>query len=128
VDSIQIANSRFCRQGVTDKEDEGGPATARLTRRVGLAQWTQQVYFQLLDCGSASRPRPAAARASHPIAGYNRVYVHLDGAFSYEKWWKGCGPGRPWSPTAAGPPDSRGRYPATCSRARKARSWNWNSA
>ena len=45
--------------------------------------------FKLLDCGLRIPPSAGSGSgvAPNPV-GYNRVYVHLDGDFSYEAWWK----------------------------------------
>ncbi len=64
----------------------------------GERQWidyTQAMYYSLLNCGLKLPPTAGTANGVHPVpAGYGRVYVHLDGAFSYEKWIEGLRRGR----------------------------------
>jgi len=54
-----------------------------------------QNYYALLNCGFNLRPMAGTANGVHPVPlGFGRVYVHLDGPFSYEQWIKGLGEGR----------------------------------
>jgi peptidoglycan/xylan/chitin deacetylase (PgdA/CDA1 family) len=60
--------------------------------------WTHygfQTYYALLNCGFNLRPTAGTANGVHPVPlGFSRVYVHVDGEFSYEKWIEGLGAGR----------------------------------
>lgn len=52
-------------------------------------------YYTLLDCGFRLRPAAGTANGVHPVPlGFGRVYVHLDGKFSYDAWIKGLDAGR----------------------------------
>ena len=52
-------------------------------------------YYALLDCGFRLRPAAGTANGVHPVPlGFGRVYVHLDGRFSYEAWMKALDAGR----------------------------------
>ena len=54
-----------------------------------------QTYYALLNCGFRMRPTAGTASGVHPVPlGFGRVYVHLPGGFSYEKWMAGLGAGR----------------------------------
>lgn len=61
-------------------------------------EWTLygfQTYYALLNCGFQPRPTAGTAHGVHPVpAGYGRVYVQLDGKFSYDKWIAGLKAGR----------------------------------
>lgn len=63
-----------------------------------LSGWTLygfKTYYTLLNAGFNIRPSAGTANGVHPVPlGFSRVYVHLDGSFSYEKWIKGLGEGR----------------------------------
>jgi hypothetical protein len=96
IDSIGLANNHMCRSQMYESEAWGKPRDVkRLPPPLGNGFWTQEVYYHILNCGL--RVPPSAGSASgvlpNPV-GYNRVYVHLDGAFSYEKWWEGLRAGR----------------------------------
>ena len=90
VDSIELAHSHVCRDTVVGNEADGKPRDRQLYAGYGgNALWTQQIYYNLLECGLRIPPTAGSGSgtAANPV-GYNRVYVHLDGSFSYEKWWQ----------------------------------------
>jgi hypothetical protein len=96
VDSIGIAHNHMQRDGVMATEAWG---RARDKRRLpdpqGNGFWTQEIYYQALNCGL--RLPPSAGSASGVLAnpvGYDRLYVHLDGDLTYEQWWEGLRAGR----------------------------------
>jgi hypothetical protein len=96
VDSIGIANNHMCRDTMYPSEAWGKPRDAeRLPPPRGNGFWSQEIYYHVLDCGL--RVPPSAGSASgvlpNPV-GYNRVYVQLDGEFSYDAWWQGLKAGR----------------------------------
>jgi len=54
-----------------------------------------QNYYALLNCGFRMAPTAGTASGVHPVPlGFGRVYVKIDGAFSYEKWLKELVDGR----------------------------------
>lgn len=56
----------------------------------GLRTW-----YALLDCGYRLQPTAGTASGVHPAPlGFSRVYVKVDGEFSFEKWFEGLGEGR----------------------------------
>jgi hypothetical protein len=89
VDSIGLANNHMWRSGMYADEAWGRPRDAnRLPPPRGNGFWTQEIYYQVLNCGL--RIPPSAGSASGVLnnaVGYNRVYVHLDGPLSYPAWW-----------------------------------------
>ncbi len=96
VHSIGIANNHMCRSTVLGNEAWGRPRdTERLPAPHGNGYWTQEIYYHALNAGL--RVPPSAGSASgvlpNPV-GYNRVYVHVPGEFTYEKWWEGLRAGR----------------------------------
>ena len=96
IDSIQVLNSNVCRSKMITQESGGKARDARLFPGTwGNAQWSQAIYFHLLNCGIRIPPSAGSGSgvAPNPV-GYNRVYVYVDGKFSYEKWWEGLRAGR----------------------------------
>lgn len=54
-----------------------------------------QNYYALLNCGFRLRPTAGTASGVHPVPlGFGRVYVQIEGEFSYEKWVEGLRAGR----------------------------------
>lgn len=52
-------------------------------------------YYALLNCGFDMKPTAGTASGVHPVPlGFGRVYVKIDGQFSYEKWLQGLMEGR----------------------------------
>jgi hypothetical protein len=96
IDSIELAHSHLARNGVTADEAGGRPRDRRrYPGYTGNAEWSQQIYFQLLDCGLRIPPSAGSGSGESPSpVGYNRAYVQMDGDFSYEKWWEGLRAGR----------------------------------
>jgi len=46
-----------------------------------------QSYYAYLNCGFRMMPSAGTAAGVHPVPlGYGRVYVHVPGEFTYEKW------------------------------------------
>ena len=61
----------------------------------GNGRWSEKIYYHLLDCGL--HVVPTAGSGSGTVAnpvGYNRLYVHVDGELTYEKWWDSLRAGR----------------------------------
>jgi len=90
VDSIELAHSHLCRDTLIANEADGKPRDQQsYPGPRGNALWSQSIYFQLLECGLRIPPSAGSGSGVTPNpVGYNRVYVHIDGEFSYEKWWK----------------------------------------
>jgi hypothetical protein len=90
VDSVQLAESHFCRGSIVDEAGRGKPRDADFYPGPrGMARWAHDVYFQLLECGLRIPPSAGSGSGVMPNpVGYNRAYVHVDGEFNYEKWWQ----------------------------------------
>lgn len=96
VDSIQVLNGNVCRNRMINQET-GGKARdlASFGGPWGNAQWSQEIYFHLLNCGLRIPLTAGSGSGVAPNAiGYNRLYVYVPGEFSYEKWWEGVREGR----------------------------------
>ncbi|MEN6498680.1 MAG: hypothetical protein ABFD16_30615 [Thermoguttaceae bacterium] len=96
IDSIQVAHGQICRTKTISEETDGKPrGKLRFPGNWGNAQWSQEIYFQLLNSGLRIPPTAGSGSGVTPNpVGYNRVYVHVDGEFSYEKWWENLKAGR----------------------------------
>lgn len=94
--SLGLANNHMCRSTMYANEAWGRPRDEkRLPPPRGNGFYTQEIYYRLLNCGFRIPPSAGSASGVLPNpVGYNRVYVHLDGPFSYEAWWKGLAAGR----------------------------------
>jgi hypothetical protein len=96
LDSIQVAHSHFGRTKSIAHEANGKPRDVkRFPGAFGNALWSQEIYFHLLNCGLRIPPTAGSGSGltSNPV-GYNRVYVHVEGDLTYEKWWEGLRAGR----------------------------------
>jgi hypothetical protein len=96
VDSIEVAHGQMCRDTVILGEKGGRPRDrVRFPDPLGNAQWSQHIYFQLLECGLRIPPSAGSQSGESPNpVGYNRVYAHVDGKLTYEKWWEAFRAGR----------------------------------
>lgn len=95
-DSVELANNHMCRSQMYPGEAWGRPRDERrLPGPLGNGQWTQEIYYHLLNCGLRLPPSAGSASGVLPNpVGYNRVYVHVDGALTYERWWHGLKAGQ----------------------------------
>jgi hypothetical protein len=96
IDSIELAHSHICRDGTVNDESDGKPRDRkRYASYRGNAEWSQDIYFRLLECGLRIPPTAGSGSglALNPV-GQNRVYVHVDGALSYPDWWNNLRAGR----------------------------------
>lgn len=96
VDSIQVLHGQICRQKVLEDEPDARPRDKmRFPGPWGNALWSQEIYFHLLNCGLRIPPTAGSGSGVSPNpVGYNRLYVQVDGDFTYEKWWEGLRAGR----------------------------------
>lgn len=95
-DTIGIANNHMARSKMYANEAWGKARDAeRLPAPLGNGYWTQELYYQILNCGLRIAPSAGSASGVLPNpVGYNRVYVHLDGELTYERWFEGLRVGR----------------------------------
>lgn len=90
VDSVGLVYNSFGPYGVElgagtipqDKPEYSTPG--------GLMYWGMDTYYKLLNCGFKLPVSAGTASGVKPIPlGYDRVYVHLPGKFSYQEWFRG---------------------------------------
>jgi hypothetical protein len=96
VSSIGLANNHMLRRSMLDNEAWGRPRDVKeFPSPRGNGLYSQALYYRLLNCGLRLPPSAGSASGVLPNpVGYNRVYVHLDGPFSYDAWWRSLGAGR----------------------------------
>jgi len=96
VDSIGLANNHMCRSRMYEDEAWGRPRDSkRLPAPRGNGYWTQEIYYDTLNCGLRIPPSAGSASGVLPNpVGYNRVYVHTGKQLSYDGWWDGLKAGR----------------------------------
>jgi hypothetical protein len=96
VDSIGLANNHMQRSGMLANEAWGKPRDRQaLPDPWGNGLWSQQIYYHVLNAGLRIPPSAGSASGVLPNPlGYNRMYVHVDGEFSYADWWKNFKAGR----------------------------------
>ena len=96
IDSIELAHGNMGRLEAIGNESGGKARDLKFfPGHWGNAQWSQQIYFHLLNCGLRIPPSAGSGSGIGPNpVGYNRVYVYVDGELTYEKWWKGLRSGR----------------------------------
>lgn len=96
VDSIRVVHEQFCRDEVVDRRTGLRERDMALYPGMdGIARWSQAIYFHLLNCGVRIPPTAASLSGAAPNpVGYNRTYVHVEGAFSAAAWWEGLRAGK----------------------------------
>lgn len=98
IDFAGVVHNHFNRHGVETETEPWGMAPKDKPEYAtprGLALWTLDIYYRFLNCGF--RLPVSAGSASGVKAaplGHNRVYVHLDGRFSYQSWFQALKQGR----------------------------------
>jgi hypothetical protein len=90
IDSIETAHSHMCRNATINDEADGKPRDRkRYPSQKGNAEWSQEIYYRLLECGLRIPPTAGSGSGASPNPlGYNRVYVHVDGELTPENWWR----------------------------------------
>jgi hypothetical protein len=96
VDSVGLANNHQQRSGVMDNEAWGKPRDRTLFPAPrGNGRWSQEIYYHVLNSGIRLPPSAGSASGVLPNpVGYNRVYVHVEGELTWEKWFEGLRAGR----------------------------------
>ena len=96
IDSIGLANNHMCRGEMYRDEAWGKPRDEkRLPSPWGNGEWSQEIYYHVLNAGLRIPPSAGSASGVLPNpVGYNRVYVYCGDDFSYESWWEGLRAGR----------------------------------
>lgn len=95
-DTVGLANNHMCRDRMFEDEAWGKPREIeRLPPPRGNGYWTQELYYHILNSGLRLAPSAGSASGVLPNpVGYNRVYVHIDGELTWDKWWSGLRAGR----------------------------------
>ncbi|MBI4605968.1 MAG: CehA/McbA family metallohydrolase [Planctomycetes bacterium] len=102
VDLYELSNNHVWRAPFAFK-GWGEPAADYMRIERDAGGWTERgwidygfkSYYALLDCGFRLRPTAGTASGVHPVPlGFSRVYVHIEGGFTYEKWVRGLDAGR----------------------------------
>jgi hypothetical protein len=96
VDSIGLANNHMQRSQMSENEAWGKPRDpARLPPPRGNGYWSQEIYYQILNCGLRIPPSAGSASGvlNNPV-GYDRVYVQAGDSLTYEGWWEALRSGR----------------------------------
>lgn len=95
-DSVGVANNHQQREGMLDNEAWGLPRDrSKSPSPHGNGLWSQEIYYHILNAGFRLPPSAGSASGVLPNPlGYNRVYVHVDGGLTWEKWWAGMRAGR----------------------------------
>jgi len=96
LDSIEVINNNFVHGGVNITEAWGKPRDKKkYPDPYGNAEYQQDVYFKILNCGLRI---PPGAGSAAPVGGgpfgYNRVYVKVEGKLTWEKWWNNLKAGK----------------------------------
>jgi len=96
VDSIGLANNHLWRSSTLNNEAWGRPRDKKqFPGKWGNGQWSQEIYYHVLNTGLRIPPSAGSASGVLPNpVGYNRVYVHCGGKFSYDAWWENFARGR----------------------------------
>ena len=98
VDFAGLVYNHFNRHGV---ETETGPwgmipkENPEYETPAGMARWAMSVYYRFLNCGFRLAASAGSASGVKPSPlGFERVYVHLPGEFSYAEWFRALKQGR----------------------------------
>lgn len=96
IDSVGLVHNHLHRDEVLDNEAWGRPRDRRrFSGLAGNANYTQAIYYHLLEAGIRLPPSAGSASGVLPNpVGYNRVYVFIPGEFSAQAWWDGFRAGR----------------------------------
>ncbi len=96
VDSIGLANNHLYREGGMHNEAWGRARDAeKFPGPHGSGLWSQTIYQHILNAGLRIPPSAGSASGVLPNpVGYNRVYVHFEGAMNYDAWWEALRAGR----------------------------------
>lgn len=94
--SVELAYEQIGRERVVADEAGGRPRDKMAyPGQWGNPRWSNDIYYHLLEAGFRVPPSAGSGSGESPNpAGYNRMYVHVDGEFAYDKWWENFKAGR----------------------------------
>ncbi len=95
-DSIGLLNNHVWRDGMLDNEAWGHARDkSKFPSPLGNGYWSQEIYYQILNCGFRIPPSAGSASGVLPNpAGYNRVYVEAGPQLEPSVWWRNLKRGR----------------------------------
>jgi hypothetical protein len=95
-DSIDILHNQFMQYGIDQSEYWGRPRDrAEFPGWQGFVDYCMGLYYRYLNLGYRVPPSAGTGTGVMPSpAGYDRLYAHIDGAFSAEKWYRAIRDGR----------------------------------
>jgi hypothetical protein len=97
VNSIGVLHEQFGREQLSKKPILGrGPDVKGTKTDADWGEWSQRIYWHVLNCGLRIPPSAGSGTGEGPNAlGYNRMYVWVDkDAFDYAAWWEAFARGR----------------------------------
>ncbi|MBI3665256.1 MAG: carboxypeptidase regulatory-like domain-containing protein, partial [Acidobacteria bacterium] len=98
IDAIGIVNNHFHPNGVLLEAEKFGSMerdSPAYQTPAGFAQWMIDLYYSFLQCGFRIPVSAGSASGVMPVwPGFERVYVHLSGPFSYTRWFQDLKAGR----------------------------------
>jgi hypothetical protein len=88
-DSIEVLGNHFMQYGLDDVTDWGRPpAKHEASDRLSWLHYTLGLYYRYLNLGFHVPPSAGSASGAHPNpVGYNRVYAHISGPFTVDRWF-----------------------------------------
>jgi len=90
VDFAGLVHNHFNPHGVETETDPWGmipKERPEYATPAGMPLWAMDVYYKFLNCGFKLAVSAGSASGVKPSPlGYDRVYVHLPGGFSYASW------------------------------------------
>lgn len=88
-DSIDILHNQFMQYGIDDSEYWGRPRDRReYPGWQGFVDYCMNLYYRYLNLGFHVPPSAGTGTGVMPSpAGYDRVYAHIDGPFTLDKWY-----------------------------------------
>jgi hypothetical protein len=95
-DSIDILHNQFMQYGIDQSEYWGRPRNrTEFPGPQGFVDYCMGLYYRFLNLGYHVPPSAGTGTGVMPSpAGYDRLYAHIDGDFSVEKWYRAIRDGR----------------------------------
>jgi hypothetical protein len=95
-DSVDIMHNQFMQYGIDQSEYWGRPRDRKeFPGSQGFVDYCMGLYYRYLNLGYRVPPSAGTGTGVMPgPAGYDRLYAHIDGAFSVEKWYQAIRDGR----------------------------------